>query len=361
MAEPEDTPDGLVPAPRTNPDLVGQEDAEAEFLQAYETGKLPHAWIVGGPRGIGKATLAFRIARFVLAAGNNNGPDLFGGAGAAPASLRIESDHPVFRRVLSGGHADLLTVERGVDEQRNRRRDEITVGEARQVSSFLTKTPAEGGWRVVIVDEAEAMNHNSANAILKTLEEPPRQTLLLLVCHNSGRMLPTIRSRCRQLRLRPLADAVLATLLEQYAPAIGAPEQAAAITLARGSIGRALEFADGAGVTLYHELTDLLSVLPGLDMAALHGLSDRIGRDQSGELFRTTRELLGWWMSHTLRAAAIDPSRLPSRTAGPRSLDRWFEVWEKINRLFERAESVNLDRKQVILNAILAIHSAARA
>ena len=172
MAEPEDTPDGLVPAPRTNPDLVGQEDAEAEFLQAYETGKLPHAWIVGGPRGIGKATLAFRIARFVLAAGNNNGPDLFGGAGAAPASLRIESDHPVFRRVLSGGHADLLTVERGVDEQRNRRRDEITVGEARQVSSFLTKTPAEGGWRVVIVDEAEAMNHNAANAILKTLEEP---------------------------------------------------------------------------------------------------------------------------------------------------------------------------------------------
>ena len=154
---------------------------------------------------------------------------------------------------------------------------------------------------------------------------------------------------------------MLATLLEQYAPAIGAPEQAAAITLARGSIGRALEFADGAGVTLYHELTDLLSVLPGLDMAALHGLSDRIGRDQSGELFRTTRELLGWWMSHTLRAAAIDPSRLPSRTAGPRSLDRWFEVWEKINRLFERAESVNLDRKQVILNAILAIHSAARA
>lgn len=169
LAEAEPAPGaGAVLPPRENPDLIGHEAAEAALVAAYRAGRLPHAWLFTGPRGIGKATLAFRFARFLLAASERMGQGLF--AAPPPTRLAMAPDHPVFRRVASGGHPDLLVVERGYDPRRRRLRSEIVVADTRAVAGFLRLTAAEGGWRVVVLDGADAMNRNAANAVLKIFE-----------------------------------------------------------------------------------------------------------------------------------------------------------------------------------------------
>ena len=236
--------------PRDNPLLIGHEAAEAMLLQAYRSGRLPHAWLFSGPRGIGKATLAFRFARFLFADGAAAG-GLFA---APPASLAVAPEHAVFRRVSSGGHADLLVVERSVDPKRKKLRSEIVVDDTRAIAGFLRLTPAEGAWRVVIVDGADMMNRNAANALLKILEEPPQKALLLLVSDNPGRLLPTIRSRCRILGLKPLADTEVRDALARYRPDLAAGDRAVLAQLAEGSIGRGLDLAAAGGLGLYRSL-----------------------------------------------------------------------------------------------------------
>src|SRR6266436_8387390 len=186
------------PAPRANPELVGHDGAEQELRRLDEMGRLPHAILLSGPRGIGKATLAFRLARFLLAKNEER-------SGTAADGLAVDPESGVFRRVAAGGHADLLTIERAYDARRRRLRGEIVVEEAREITGFFRLTAAEEGWRIVVVDGAEEMNRNAASALLKILEEPPRRGLLLVVAHSPGRLLPTIRSRCRRLALRALA------------------------------------------------------------------------------------------------------------------------------------------------------------
>ena len=353
-----------VPAPRENALLLGHDAAEAALLRAYLSGRLPHAWLVSGPRGIGKATLAFRFARFLFAEGGDGG--LFA---APPTSLAVAAEHPAFRRVASGGLADLLVVERGIDPRRKKLRSEIVVDDTRAVASFLRLTPAEGRWRVVIVDGADMMNRNAANALLKILEEPPQRAVLLLVSDNPGRLLPTIRSRCRILALKPLPDAVVIEALQRYRPDLGAGDRTLLVQLAEGSIGRALELAAGGGLGLYRSLVKLLDRLPSLDGAALHALADRLARSDGEEAFRLTAELLPGWLARMVAVAAsgagegADPAgeaQTMRRLAGRRGLDQWVEVWEKLTHLFAQADSINLDRKQVVLNAFFALEEAAR-
>src|SRR5579885_1857225 len=240
-------PAGPIPPPRENPDLVGHEAGEATLLACYRSGRLPHAWLITGPRGIGKATLAFRFARFLLAGGASSGE-----------GLALSPGHPAFRRVASGGHPDLLVVERGYDPRRRRLRSEIVVADTRAIATFLRLTPAEDGWRVVILDGADAMNRNASNAVLKILEEPPERCVLLLVSENPGRLLPTIRSRCRRLALKPLARAQVEEAIIRLRPDIGGEDARRAAQLAHGSIGRALELATTGGLALYRDLTMLL-------------------------------------------------------------------------------------------------------
>src|SRR5438045_6781510 len=228
--------------PRANPDLLGHQAAGGELRRLVGRGRMPHALLLRGPRGIGKATLAFRLARFVLApgGGESGGPFLFGedGGGGGDAEvgeeggssgLAIPPESGTFRRVASGGHADLLTIERAYDPRRRRLRGEIVVGDTREIGTFLRLTPAEGGWRVVVVDGADEMNRNAANALLKILEEPPQRALLLLIAHSPGRLLPTIRSRCRRFPLAPLPTAIVAELLARYRPELD-PTAVAAVT-----------------------------------------------------------------------------------------------------------------------------------
>lgn len=351
------------PAPVANPHLVGHQAAEAAILQAWRSGRMPHAWLITGPRGVGKATLAYRFARFALA---DRG--LFG---SADDGLFVDPDDPVFRRVASGGHADLLAVERSVNDKTGRLRSEIVVDDVREVGSFLHLTPAEGGWRIVIVDCADEMNLSAANALLKILEEPPQRALLLLVSHAPGGLLPTIRSRCRRLALRALDDATVAALLARYRPDLTEADRIALAGLAEGSIGRALDLAAEGGLELYREMVALLMSLPKLDGERLHKFGDRFGRqgEAAEAAFRTATDLLGRWLGRMVRAGASGirpPEVLPGEAAcmarllERRGLDQWLDLWEKMARLFAATERANLDRKQVWVGAFLDIEGLAR-
>lgn len=360
--------DDILPS-RANPDLVGHEAAERTLLDACASGRLPHAWLITGPRGIGKATLAHRFARFLLAGGSAGaGGALFGAA--TPPSLHFAPEHPVFRRVLAGGHADFRVVERGVNEETGKLRSEIVVDDVRELGGFLRLTPAEGGYRVVVIDSADEMNRNAANAVLKILEEPPSRAVLLLVSHAPARLLATVRSRCRKLPLAPLGDETLRGVIRARHPALSEAEMDGLARLAEGSPGRAFELHAAGGIALYCDLLGVLASLPSLDFKA----ADRFAGETCGrgadDSFLLAADLLRRWHARLLRGVATGrwsgdlvegESQIMRRLAGRGSLDRWFEVWDKNDRLFRRADSLNLDHRQVLISAFLELETAARA
>lgn len=358
------------PAPREASELIGHELAERTFLDAWNSGRMHHAWLITGPQGIGKATLAYRIARFVLAQSGEKGQGsgLFGEA-APPDSLALPPEHPVSRRVASSGHADLLSIERSVNPKTGKPRSEILVEDVRRLGGFLSLTTAESAWRAVVVDVADEMNRSAANALLKGLEEPPARTLFLLVSHMPGRLLPTIRSRCRAITLQPLETDFVAGLLRRFSPDMDAGDAATLAGMAEGSIGRALTLADNGGLDLYRELVRLLSGLDRLDVPGVHALGDKVGRPGAEENFGLLGSLLDNWLAAMIRGQARGeavPEIVPGEAAAGQKLQsrgglaKWLEVWENVTRLFSQAGSVNLDRKQVVVSAFLALEEAAR-
>lgn len=363
--------------PRENPDLVGHDRAEREILDAWNTGRVHHAWLISGPKGIGKATLAYRFARFVLAGGGeviaDDGAALFGAEElpARPASLAIDSEHPVFRRVAANGHADLQVIERGMSDDGKRMQTIIPVEKIRAVGHTMSLTAGEGGWRVIIVDGAEEMNPNAANALLKVLEEPPPRALLLLVTHAPGRLLPTIRSRCCQLRLSSLPPATLEDLLARELPDLSEDDRQTLARLSDGSIGRALDLADSGGVALQRDLIALMDSLPSLDVASAHKFADKVARRDADAAWRTAVDLASRSLADIVAAGARGAD-LGARGYGPAEAaclnrlqglarpDQWVGAWERNSSLFARADSANLDRKQVMLNALATMENVAR-
>ena len=351
-------PASAVPPPRANADLVGHEAAERELRRLDEIGRLPHAILLSGPRGIGKATLAFRLARFLLARGEERGSTADGGLAIDPAS-------GAFRRVAAGGHADLLTVERAYDPRRRRLRSEIVVEDAREITGFFRLTAAEEGWRIVVVDGAEEMNHSAANALLKVLEEPPRQAVLLLVSHSPGQLLPTIRSRCRRFPLAPLGCPVVMQLLGRYRPELAKPEAEALAALSDGSIGRALELADAGGLALYRAIVEMLSQVPRVDLARLHAFADRLSRSDAEDVYRAGSELLARLLTRATVSAArpgfgeqeiiAGEGETTRRLAARADPARWAALRAEIGQRFAAVDDLNLDRKQAMLGAFLAI------
>ncbi len=366
--EPVEAKNPVVP-PRANPDLVGHEAAERELEGLFRARRLPHAILLAGPRGVGKATLAFRFARFLLAQGGEaagGGADRSGGSGDQ-TGLSIDPDNGVFRRVAAGGHADLLTVERAWDPRRKRLRGEIVVEDAREIAGFFRLTAAEEGWRIVIVDGAEEMNRNAANAVLKILEEPPAQALLLLVSHNQGSLLPTIRSRCRRLVLPALSTPLTTRLLCRYRPQLDGAEAEALAALSGGSVGRALDLADAGGLELYRSLIELLAPAAALDMVRLHGLTDRLARADAEEAYRASEELLAQFLarlaagrqSATEEIVAGESAAMQRLAAGADPAD-WAGLREQIDSNFAAARELNLDRKQTMLSTFFAIDEMRR-
>nr|WP_249208748.1 DNA polymerase III subunit delta' [Magnetospirillum sulfuroxidans] len=346
--------------------MIGHAQAEKDFLDAWNSGRLAHAWLLTGPKGIGKATLAYRIARFVLAGGGDGG--LFGGP---PESLDIGAHHPVVHQVSAQGHRDLKVVERGyTDDKKTKLRGEIVIDDVRKIGDLFHQT-ADAGWRLVLIDAADEMNRNAANAVLKILEEPPAKALVIMVSHSPGRLLPTIRSRCRRLALNPLSADTIGQLLAQHRPDLTDTELTALAHLGEGSLGKAVALAAEGGLDLYRDLIGLLSALPRLDVPALHAFAERVGKSDADSAWRTVTELTTWWLARLVRAGGrqgkgmseVVPGEaaLMGRLLAAASLDRWLDLWEKTGALFARTDAVNLDRKQALLTAFLALERLSRA
>ncbi len=342
--------------PRAAHSMVGHAEAEAAVVEAWTSGRMPHAWLISGPRGIGKATLAFRIARHVLR-GEQAEAGLFGGP--VSASLEMDPDDPVFRQVASGGHPDLLVIERGFDEKRKKLRGAIVVDDVRTLGGFMRLHAGLGGWRVVIVDSADEMNRNAANALLKLLEEPPKNALILLVGHAPGRLLPTIRSRSRALRLSPLSDDEVADVVRMQVPDADDGALRLAVAASEGSAGRAIDLVAGDGFTLLGDALGILGTGGALNIKAVHGLADKWSRTpkEGEDPFELGTALLSWWMERTIRLEARGESRplFEAESGAIEQVVRRHGLAEADKRLTDAksllsaAGGLNLDKKHVLL------------
>jgi DNA polymerase-3 subunit delta' len=333
-----------LPHPRETFALSGHAEAERALLDEYRSGRIAHAWLIGGPAGIGKATLAYRMARFALAH-----PDPGAAVVRSATSLEVPPDSPAARRVAGRAHPDLLVLERTPDDN-GKMRTVITVDQVRRTIGFFGSTAGEGGWRICVVDSADELKYpEGSNALLKVLEEPPPRSLFLVVSHAPGRLLPTIRSRCRRLTLRPLGEA---DVVEAAAAALGDDADVAtlrqAAAAADGSVARAIALSGGPQLALRDKVIDLLDRLPATDPRALHALGDSLER-AGDDLFEIFIETARNWLS-----ARLD------RGGEPRRLDRIAAAWERLNRAASDTETYNLERKPLVFNVFGLLAEAAR-
>jgi DNA polymerase III subunit delta' len=335
-----------LPHPRETAALFGHAEAERTLLEAYKGGRIPHAWLIGGEAGIGKATLAYRMATFVLAH-----PDPAAPAVQKATSLAVPADRPVARRVASQSHTDLLTLERVFNEKTGKLFTTIRVDDVRRTVSFFGSTAGEGGWRIAIVDHVEELERAGENALLKVLEEPPPRSLLFLISNAPGRVLPTIRSRCRLLMLRPLpAEDVAKAAAAVLGQISDDTDIVAAAQAADGSVGRALMFLDGPALELRQRILGLLEGLPQLDQRALHLLGDKLGGVDSVPLL-AFMETVNSWLSGQLATSGNDKRRMA----------RLAEAWDKVNTAGRDTEEYNLDRRPFVFSVFGALAEAARA
>jgi DNA polymerase-3 subunit delta' len=341
-------PQTAVAHPRETTVLFGHREAETALLNAYRSGRIPHAWLVGGAQGIGKATLAYRMARFVLAHPNPLASDV-----QRAETLGVDPSDPVARHVAAGAHGGLLTLERTLNDK-GVMRTVITVDETRETISFFGSTAAVDGWRVCIVDTVDELNPNAANALLKILEEPPQRSLFLLASHAPARILPTIQSRCRKLPLRPLAteDVIRAAAQAAQRP-VDDPALVEAAEAAEGSVARALTLLGGDALKLHQRTTALLATLPQVDPRELHALGDALGGSDRVALAAFI-DGVDRWVSERLRIDGANANANLPRLA------RLAEVWEKINRAARDTESYNLERKPLVFSVFGLLAEATR-
>jgi DNA polymerase III subunit delta' len=333
------------PHPRETQAFFGHDEAERALLEAYRGGRIPHAWLIGGPPGIGKATLAYRMARFVLAHPQPAAP-----AVRAAISLAVPADHQVARQVAAQGHGDLLALER-TEGDAGKLRTVITVDQVRRTVSFFGSTASAGGWRVCIVDTADELQQpNAVNALLKILEEPPPRALLLLVSHSPARLLPTVRSRCRRLSLHPLPQE---HVIRGAAQGLGLDPSNAklreAAALADGSIGRAATLSIGPALALRKRMGELLEALPAVDSLALHALGDAIGGTEPEKLENFVDAVNAWLVARLEDARRNNDERV-----------RLAEAWDRINSAVRDADEYNLERKPLVFRVFGWLADAAR-
>jgi len=341
--EQHDTLDG-VPEPAESLELIGHGNAVASLTTAYRAGKLPHALILAGPRGIGKATLAFHLAHYLLKHPSEQGaPEVF--SARDPASS-------LHRQIASGAHPSVLNLTRPLNDKGDRFKTVISVDEIRRVGRFLSLTSHDGSYRVVIVDPADDMNRNAANALLKNLEEPPARTIFVLIVHSLGSLLPTIRSRCQMIRLDPLSDQNVLTVMETFDTAV--PEgdaRDAMLKHANGSPREAVLMTEYGGGEI-SDAMDRITLANRLEVPAAHKLADAVaarGQDIQFGLFN----------DHALDLLTRAASAAAERGEVGRA-DRIAEVFEKSRVAIIDTDTYNLDRKQHALSMITRLYDAFR-
>ena len=344
---------GELPHPRDQFELFGHENEAAALAEAARSGRLAHAWIFGGPKGVGKATLAWRFTRALLVHGPQNVPD----------DLSVPRDHVVARRISSLAHSDVMLIRRPWDQERKRPRTELPIEEVRRLNGLFSRHASEDGYRVAIIDAADDMSRAAENALLKTLEEPPKRALLLLIAHVPGVLLPTTRSRCRSLTLRPLAPATMSKAVATLSPGVDSDTSSVLAGLAEGCPGRALELVELGGLDLYHHITGTLASLPRVHGDALFALADKVARgtgDRGLTLFvRLTSGILQRLVRGTYGSPAQVPgeAQLLARLRSLVPLEGWVGVWENLQQKAIDADALNLDKKQLVLNAFFEMEA----
>jgi DNA polymerase-3 subunit delta' len=321
-----------IPHPRTvfEPP-IGGEGAEGAFQGALDRGRLHHAWLLAAPEGTGKATFAYRAARRLL--------------GAAPVTelgvLGARPDDPVCRQMMARAHPDLMVLQREGPDGKARR--VIPVDEARALPEFFAKSPANAPYRVAIIDSADDLNANAANAVLKTLEEPPERGVVLLVTHAPGGLLPTIRSRCRRLRFTPPpTELALAWLSERSGVDQGTAQRL--LAMARGAPGRAWRLSVSGALDADDQARALLASLPKTDDMAMAALAETFRSPAGVEKFQLFFSRLADNIHERARVAA-------ARGEG-RGADAWVEAWEHVTALPRSVEAVNLDRADAFVSTL---------
>lgn len=365
----EDTQVPVLKLSRAQTEMLGHGAVEGQLLHMFSTGRMPHGLIFSGPKGVGKSTMAFRLARFLLSQSEREeaGPGLFGDSDPPPSqaeNLFVEPGHPVFSQVASGGHPDLLTVERRADEKTGRMKDSVSVEDIRRIAPFMRKTPSvEKGWRIVIIDDADTMTRSSQNSLLKILEEPPERAILILITHRSGALLPTVFSRCVVVNFLPLSEVEILSLLGKYR--LERALENIIISMARGSLGKALEYAGPKdNLSLIKKTLDLLTTGRELDWPAIQAFAGEIGGKGKEEAQKVFEETLSWAVSWGARHIALGqkPPENPY-LAGvfgfitQLSLAESLKICESLESHFEMVRAGNLDKRFLVMGAYMAFEN----
>lgn len=337
------------PHPRETYHIIGHKAAEQTLLDAYRSGRMHHAWIIGGEEGIGKATLAYRLARFMFAHPDPSSPEV-----TAARDLEVEPTVPSARRMAQQAHPDLFVLKRGLTKDGRSLMGEISVAEARRAVNFFSTTAGEGGWRITIVDTADELNTNAANALLKVLEEPPPRALFLILSTAPKRLLPTIRSRCRTLLLKPLSDEDVTGVLKSLTELSGEidPDELKRVAgAAQGSVRRAAALLAEDSLALHDQIEALLERLPEVDPTSVHALAEKLaGREGTTSFELFIGGIQDWLHERLTLGAARQDARLAA----------WAALWEKTGRAAREAEIYNLDRRPLVFAIFSDLAAAQR-
>lgn len=356
-----DAEDGLIDeagaaihAPKVIDLLIGHEGAIQSFEAGYASGRLAQSWLLTGPEGIGKGLAARQLARRMLV--SHSGMDTL-----PPLP---DASHPVSRRLQEGSHSDVRIVEPEASGK------PINVEMIRHLQEFMRLTAAEGQWRVAIIDPAEAMNVNAANALLKILEEPPKNCLIFLISHMPGKLLPTIRSRCRQLTFLPLSDAEMARVLETHGMILGAEDLQIINGLAVGSPGIAMMLAEFGAAEAYRQLLSVMQAYPHLEMDAITAFADAVAAKKQEEKWPMVPYLLSGFLHRltSCAAGALSNDRLleAEKSVFPpmiaqRSLDSWLDLWDITRNLLHDTQLLHLDRRQTVMDWCFQVEGKIRS
>jgi DNA polymerase-3 subunit delta' len=335
------------PHPRETMGFVGHTAAERAFLDAYRAGRMPHAWIIGGPEGVGKATLAWRVARFLLA-----NPDRQSASLQRAQSLDVDPASPAARQIAALSSSDVALLRRQWNDKVKKLYTEIRVDEVRAAMRIFQHAAGGSGWRIALIDSADELNRNAANALLKIIEEPPARALFLLIAHRPGRVLPTIRSRCRLLMLEPLSDGDVVHAVAALNSNHSRDQIAAAASKAGGSVKEALRLLEGQSGRFSDKVQTLLKRLPHVDWQEIHALGDAVaGRDNEAAYESLMANVFSF----------LDRSVREGSERGPVRLQPYAEAWEKVREAARETEILNLDKRPLILSIFADLAAAVLA
>lgn len=353
--------------PNASTSFFGSDDLEKHLLTLYNADRLPHGLIFSGIQGVGKSTFAYRFARFLLKESEKNdgamGGGLFGDSDdVAAESMSVAADDPIFMQIESGAHLDFKLIEPDLKPNSTQRRDVIDVAQVRKLSDFMKlKSSRDGGWRVALIDDADLMNRNAQNALLKLLEEPPKQTVLILVCHRLGSMLPTIRSRCQTFKFDEINDAKVSELIEELKPDMTPTELDLVLSMSNGSLGRAINFTSETAFEVLSDLQTALSNWPNLDWPSLHVLAERFAQAKDDVTRPTFKEYMLWLFAECIKTKVnrsfLGEDWLRAMTASY-DLKELIKLQDDLKQHFADVESGNLDHIHYYLGAFFLLPTA---